>query len=88
VAVTEASHSGVVVVGAGPTGLVAACELARRGVAIRVIDKLPVPTTQSRAVVVHARSLEMFDQLGLAAQIIGANGGPSRRLVIEAMTGV
>ncbi|GAA2248940.1 FAD-dependent monooxygenase [Herbiconiux moechotypicola] len=54
----------VLVVGAGPVGLVLAVELARRGVPIRVIDRLGEPTTQSRAVVVHARSLEMLDALG------------------------
>jgi 2-polyprenyl-6-methoxyphenol hydroxylase-like FAD-dependent oxidoreductase len=65
-----ADRSDVVVVGAGPTGLVAACELARRGVVIRVIDKLPAPTGESRAIVVHARSLEMFDWMGIAGEII------------------
>jgi 2-polyprenyl-6-methoxyphenol hydroxylase-like FAD-dependent oxidoreductase len=37
-----------------------------------VIDKLPAPTTQSRAIVVHTRSLEMFDQMGIAEPIIGS----------------
>jgi 2-polyprenyl-6-methoxyphenol hydroxylase-like FAD-dependent oxidoreductase len=36
----------VVIVGAGPAGLVAACELARRGAAVRIIDKLTAPTTE------------------------------------------
>jgi 2-polyprenyl-6-methoxyphenol hydroxylase-like FAD-dependent oxidoreductase len=48
----------VIVVGAGPVGLVAGCELARRGVGVRVIDKLAQPTDQSRAIAVHARSLD------------------------------
>ena len=65
-------RSDVVVVGAGPTGLVAACELARRGVVIRVIDKLPAPAGESRAIVVHARSLEMLDRMGIAGEIIDA----------------
>jgi threonine dehydrogenase-like Zn-dependent dehydrogenase len=60
----------VVVVGAGPVGLVAACELARHGVAIRIIDKLTAPTTESRAVAVHARSLEMFDRMGITGQLV------------------
>ena len=56
----------VVVVGAGPVGLVAACELARRGVAIRgAIDKLAEPTDESRAIAIHARSLDMFDRMGI-----------------------
>ena len=62
-------RSDVVVVGAGPVGVVAACELARHGVAVRIIDKLTAPTTESRAIVVHARSLEMFDQMGIAEAI-------------------
>ena len=39
-------HPAVVIVGAGPVGLIAACELARRGVDIRIIDKLAAPTTR------------------------------------------
>ena len=46
----------VVIVGAGPVGLVAACELARRGVAFRIVDKLAAPTDESRAIAIHARS--------------------------------
>jgi 2-polyprenyl-6-methoxyphenol hydroxylase-like FAD-dependent oxidoreductase len=60
----------VVVVGAGPVGLVASCELARRGVSIRVIDKLTRPLPESRAIAVHARSLDMFDRMGIVDQII------------------
>jgi 2-polyprenyl-6-methoxyphenol hydroxylase-like FAD-dependent oxidoreductase len=60
------------VVRAGPAGLVAAWELARHGVAVRVIDKLPAPATESRAIPVHARSLEMFDLMGVADEIIGS----------------
>ncbi|QJU54305.1 FAD-dependent monooxygenase [Herbiconiux sp. KACC 21604] len=54
----------VLIVGAGPVGLVLAIELARRGVPFRIVDRLAAPTTESRAVVVHARSLEMMDALG------------------------
>ena len=60
----------VVVVGAGPVGLVAACELARHGLAVRVFDKLSAPTDESRAIVVHARSLEMFERVGVVGEII------------------
>ena len=61
----------VVVVGAGPVGLVAACELARRGVAVRIIDKLPRPTVESRAIAIHARSLDMLDRMGIIDQMVG-----------------
>jgi 2-polyprenyl-6-methoxyphenol hydroxylase-like FAD-dependent oxidoreductase len=57
--------NGVLVVGAGPVGLVAASQLARLGVAVRVIDVLPEPTDESRAVVIHARSMEMLAALGV-----------------------
>ena len=53
---TTPQNPDVVIVGAGPVGLVAACELARRGVTFRIIDKLEAPTDESRAIAVHARS--------------------------------
>jgi 2-polyprenyl-6-methoxyphenol hydroxylase-like FAD-dependent oxidoreductase len=60
----------VLVVGAGPVGLVAACELARRGVGVRIIDKLTTPAPESRALAVHARSLDMLAQMGVADELI------------------
>jgi 2-polyprenyl-6-methoxyphenol hydroxylase-like FAD-dependent oxidoreductase len=60
----------VLVVGAGPVGLVAGCELARRGVRVRVIEKLAEPSDQSRAVAVHARSLDMFERMGIVDELI------------------
>jgi 2-polyprenyl-6-methoxyphenol hydroxylase-like FAD-dependent oxidoreductase len=56
----------VLVSGAGPTGLMAACQLARYGIPFRIIDKSADHTNQSRALVLHARSLEVFKQMGLA----------------------
>ncbi|WP_328786209.1 FAD-dependent oxidoreductase [Streptomyces sp. NBC_00273] len=55
----------VLVVGAGPVGLTTAHELARRGVAVRVIDGAPGPATTSRALAVHARTLEIIDQMNV-----------------------
>ena len=60
----------VVVVGAGPVGLVAAHELARRGIRVRIIDKLSKPTDESRAIAVHARSLDMFDRMGAIDDLV------------------
>ncbi|WP_082318119.1 FAD-dependent monooxygenase [Hymenobacter sp. DG25A] len=56
----------VLVVGAGPTGLMLALELVRHGIAPRIIDARPGPSPLSRALVVHARTLELLDRHGLA----------------------
>ncbi len=59
----------VLVVGAGPVGLTAALQLARRGVAVRLIDEVAGPATTSRALATHARTLEIYDQMGVLADI-------------------
>ena len=59
----------VIVVGAGPVGLTAALQLARRGVSVRVVDAAVGPATTSRALGTHARSLEIYDQLGILGDI-------------------
>lgn len=56
----------VLVVGAGPTGLLMAAEAARYGLSCRIIDREIKPTDQSRALVIHARTMELFDHLGIA----------------------
>ncbi|HEY6270999.1 MAG TPA: FAD-dependent oxidoreductase, partial [Terriglobales bacterium] len=60
----------VLVVGAGPTGLVLALWLARRSIRVRIIDKTAEPGTTSRALGVQARTLELYQQLGLADAVI------------------
>jgi 2-polyprenyl-6-methoxyphenol hydroxylase-like FAD-dependent oxidoreductase len=62
----------VLIVGAGPTGLVLALWLSRFGVTVRIIDKAPAAGTTSRAMVVHARCLEFYRQLGIAEAVIEA----------------
>jgi len=62
----------VLIAGAGPTGLVLALWLVRQGVGVRIVDKTSGPGTTSRAVVVHARTLELYRQLGLAADVVHA----------------
>ena len=54
----------VLVVGAGPTGLMAACELLRRGVAVRVVDRAPQPVPYSKALLLWPRSLELLEDIG------------------------
>ena len=56
----------MLVVGAGPTGLVLAAELLARGIRTRVIDKGDGVALQTRAIGIHARTLEVLDMMGLA----------------------
>jgi 2-polyprenyl-6-methoxyphenol hydroxylase-like FAD-dependent oxidoreductase len=60
----------VLVVGAGPTGLMLANQLARRGVRTMIIDRHSGPALQSRAMAVHARTLEIYSKLGIAERAI------------------
>ena len=62
----------VLVVGAGPTGLLLASELHRRKVECRVIDAHPAPLHWDRATVVHPRSLEVLESLGLLEPLLAA----------------
>jgi len=62
----------VLVVGAGPTGLVLALWLARLGIRVRIIDKAEGPGGTSRALAVQARTLELYRQLGFADQVVRA----------------
>ncbi len=57
----------VLIVGAGPTGLMLANQLASRGVRAMIIDRHSGPAQQSRAMAVQARTLEIYSQLGIAA---------------------
>ena len=60
----------VLVAGAGPTGLMLANWLATLGVEAIVVDGKAGPTRESRALVVQARSLEIYDQLGLGERVV------------------
>jgi len=64
------SNCDVLVVGAGPTGLVLALWLTKFGVHARIIDKTAEPGTTSRALAVQARTLELYRQLDLADTIV------------------
>jgi 2-polyprenyl-6-methoxyphenol hydroxylase-like FAD-dependent oxidoreductase len=78
-AVTRASPPGltgshpdcqVLIVGAGPTGLILAAELIARGIRIRIVDKSDGVALESRAIGIHARTLEVLDMMGLADRFI------------------
>lgn len=60
----------VLIVGAGPTGLTLAIELARRGISYRIIDKAPHPSQYSKALGVMARTLELLHQADVAETLI------------------
>lgn len=60
----------VLIVGAGPTGLILAVWLRKKGIAVRIIDKSDGPGKTSRAIAVQARTLEFYRQLGLADKLI------------------
>ncbi|MEV0001604.1 FAD-dependent oxidoreductase [Micromonospora sp. NPDC050980] len=70
----------VLVAGAGPVGLTAAYELARRGVRVRLVDAAPGPATTSRAIATHPRTLETYDQMGIVDRMV------ARGLVVQAFT--
>ncbi|HEV8286676.1 MAG TPA: FAD-dependent monooxygenase [Chitinophagaceae bacterium] len=89
-------NTDVLIVGAGPTGLMMACQLAINNIRFRIIDKNEDHTTQSRALVIQARSIEILDQMGIAdkaiqqgkiAKAIGAffNGKKVLRITVNDM---
>jgi 2-polyprenyl-6-methoxyphenol hydroxylase-like FAD-dependent oxidoreductase len=84
----------VLIAGAGPTGLVLALWLTKFGVKVRIIDKTAGPGTTSRALAVHARTLELYRQLDLADAVVAqghrvpavnlwVKGEPTARLAFE-----
>lgn len=66
----------VLIIGAGPTGLMLANQLGRRGVRTMIIDRHSGPAQQSRAMAVHARTLEIYSKLGVAQRALDL-GRPS-----------
>ncbi|MFD3515589.1 FAD-dependent monooxygenase [Streptomyces sp. NPDC058657] len=71
-----AGASSVLVVGSGPTGLTLACDLARRGVAVRIVDRSPRFPRSSRAKGPNPRSLEVLEDLGVLAEVLAAGSAP------------
>ncbi len=77
---SAASTHPVIVVGAGPTGLLLAGDLAKAGVRVTLLEKRPHQVSNlSRAFGVHARTLEQFDARGLADDLL-ATGSTITRL--------
>ncbi|WP_369235460.1 FAD-dependent monooxygenase [Streptomyces sp. R21] len=61
----------VLIVGAGPTGMMAACELLRRGVRVRIVDRAPEPSPFPKALLVWPRSIDLFEDLGVLSELRG-----------------
>lgn len=74
------SQVAVLIVGAGPTGLTLACELARRGVPFRIIEAAQSPQPGSRGKGIQPRTLEVFNDLGMVDRVLatGRFGMPIR----------
>lgn len=82
-AAREAGGTEVLVVGAGPTGLTLALELAAQGVAARIIDAAPDAVHESRALAVQPRTLEVLARHGVAERLVAA-GDPATTVVVHA----
>lgn len=83
-AMTSAPHTetDVLIVGAGPTGLTLAAALAAKGVRTTLIDRQAAGANTSRAAVVHARTLEVLEPLGVAQTLV-SRGIPAQRFTIR-----
>ena len=62
----------VLVVGAGPVGLMMACELRRHGVECRILDALPEPANHCKAIGIQPRTLEIWENMGIVTEAINA----------------
>ena len=65
-------HTDVLIVGAGPTGLMLANQLGRRGIRVLIVDRHSGPAQQTRAMAVHARTLEIYQKLGVRTRTAAA----------------
>lgn len=77
----SSTNAPVLITGAGPSGMVLALWLQKLGTPFRIVDRLSGPGLTSRAMVIHARTLELYQQLGIADRII-AEGIKINKLLI------
>src|SRR5213592_4415514 len=89
-------QTNVLIIGAGPTGLVLGLWLTKLGVKVRIIDKTAEPGTTSRALAVQARTLELYRQLDLTEAVVArghrvpavnlwVKGGAAARVAFESV---
>ena len=64
------AHARVVIVGAGPVGMVCALALNRSGISVTVFEQEPEPPVEQRAATIHPSTLEMLDDLGVTKKVI------------------
>jgi len=79
----KTTNTDVIIIGAGPTGLSLACQFIRYGIDFVVIEKNESITPFSKAIGVQARTLEIYDQLGLAQPAIERGTIASRVRLVE-----
>ncbi len=83
---TSPSQSDLLIVGGGPTGLAAACDAVRHGLSVRIIERRATRAEYSKALVVHARTMEIFERLGCADPVL-ERGARFRALHIHTQPG-
>lgn len=77
-----ATHTKVLIVGAGPSGLMMAAQLLRYGIIPIIIDIKQGPTDESKALAVQARSLEIYRQMGIIDRVI-ENGKQAKGVIFN-----
>ena len=77
----------LLIVGGGPTGLAAACDAARHGLSVRIVERRATRAEHSKALVVHARTMEVFERLGCADDVL-AVGAKFRALHVHTRPGL
>ena len=79
----RSTKTDVIIIGAGPTGLALACQFIRYGVDFVIVDKNETTTPHSKAIGVQARTLEIYEQIGLADKLIDMGWKAERaRLIV------
>lgn len=76
------SHKPYLIVGGGPVGLTAALEMTRRGLPVHIVDDDFAPSPESRALAVHAPTLELFEASGVTDDLLAA-GHKVRNLIVH-----